>query len=142
MLDYFAYALTESSIGRFPDNVALANNGWPTIVSVFISLSNSSDLMDLTYLQRILSISFSVVTAIPVYFLARRFFAEKIALIAPALFILEPNILINSVSGGTMPIFIFLGTIAIWLFLSNRIKIIIISFAIIGLLSFMRYEGL
>tara|TARA_B100001540_G_scaffold305820_1_gene317226 strand:- start:11219 stop:12799 length:1581 start_codon:yes stop_codon:yes gene_type:complete len=141
-LDYFAYALTERSIGKFPENVALANNGWPTVVSFFMSISNSNDLMNLTYLQRTLGMSFSILTVIPVYFLARRFFTEKIAVIAPALFILEPNIVINSVSGGTLPIFIFLSTTAIWLFLSNRIKIIIISFAIIGFLSFMRYEGL
>ena len=35
-LDYFAYALTESSVGKFPENIALANNGWPTIVSIFV----------------------------------------------------------------------------------------------------------
>ena len=117
-LDYFAYALTERSIGKFPENVALANNGWPTVVSFFMSISNSNDLMNLTYLQRTLGMSFSILTVIPVYFLARRFFTEKIAVIAPALFILEPNIVINSVSGGTLPIFIFLSTTAIWLFLS------------------------
>ena len=142
MLDYFAYALTESSIGRFPDNVALANNGWPTIVSIFVSLSNSNNLMDLTYLQRIIGISFSILTVIPIYFLARKFFTQNIALIAPGLFILEPNILMNSILGGTMPIFIFLGTSIILLFLSDRIKIITVAFALIAILSFMRYEGL
>ena len=91
-LDYFAYALTERSIGKFPENVALANNGWPTVVSFFMSISNSNDLMNITYLQRTLGMSFSILTVIPVYFLARRFFTEKIAVIAPALFILEPNL--------------------------------------------------
>ena len=72
MLDYFAYALSESRIGGFPENVVLINNGWPTFVSIFVSLSQTNNLMELTYLQRILSISFSVLTIIPIYLLVRK----------------------------------------------------------------------
>ena len=141
-LDYFAYSLVESQIGKFPEGVNLVNNGWPTIVSFFFYISNTDNFMHLTYIQRGLSILFSVLTIIPIYFLARRFFTKKIALIAPSLFILEPNILMNSIQGGTVPIFIFLGTMIIYLFLSKNFRSLYPAFALIAILSFIRYEGL
>ena len=60
-LDYFSYAFTTSQIGELPKSWALANNGWPVIVSFFFRLFDG-EFLDYVFLQRFLSIIFNLVT--------------------------------------------------------------------------------
>ena len=66
-LDYFSYAVSMSQSGHFPDEWALANNGWPAFVSIFFSTMNYENFIDYTHMQRILSLTISVLTIIPIY---------------------------------------------------------------------------
>ena len=111
---YFWYGIDMSVTGNFPvagatDNVNPlgTNNLWPTFLSLFFSMLDSNNYLDFMFMQRNLSIFFSVLTAIPIYFLARRFFRKEIALIAPLFFIFEPRIVENSMLGITEPMFVF-----------------------------------
>ena len=127
-IDYFSYAVVTSQQGQLPVNWGLSNNGWPVFLSYFFSIFNSQNFLEFTYLQRSLTIIISVLTIIPVYFLCKRFVNKKIAVIGAALFILDPRIIINSLLGITEPTYILLGTISLFLFLSKRFPIILISF--------------
>lgn len=141
-LDYFSYAGLTSQLGQFPDDVLLANNGWSGFVSIFFSLLDSESFFDYVHLQRLLGIIISVFTIIPVYLLSRQFFPKLFAYIASALFVLEPRIIINSVSGGSHPLFIFLITLSVFMFLTKNNKLNYTSFGVLSLACIIRYEAL
>ncbi len=140
-IDYFSYAVVTSQQGQLPVDWGLTNNGWPVFLSFFFSIFNSQDFLQFTYLQRFLTIIISVLTIIPVYLLCSRFVNKKIAVIGAALFVLDPRIIINSLLGVTEPAYILLGIISLFLFLSKRPTVILISFFTLAVCSIIRYEG-
>jgi len=93
-------------------------------------------------LQRIISLSLSSLTVIPVYFLCRKFFNNKLAIVGASLFIFDPRIILNSLLGITEPLFILLSTIALVLFLKYGRKEIIISLILVSFCTIIRSEGL
>jgi hypothetical protein len=104
-LGYFWYATDLSITNNFPVTHDLPNNFWPTFVSIFFSMSNSQDFMDYMDIQRNLSVIFSVLTSVPLYFLAKKFVKNNLALLVPLIFIFEPRIIENSFTGITEPFF-------------------------------------
>ena len=140
-LFYFRYAIDTSILGNFP-NTHLVNNGWPLLMSIFFSMFHSDNFLDYMTLQRLVSVSISVFTIIPVYLLIRRFFEPKFAIIGSLLFVLDPRIIQNSLLGITEPLYIILVTSSIYFFLSNRINMIYVSFGIAALCAQIRYEGI
>ena len=64
------------------------------------------------------------------------------ALICATAFAFAPRLIENSLLGLTEPLFLLLAIISLNLFLSEKKILIIISFAIAGLFSIVRYEGL
>jgi hypothetical protein len=140
-VDYFSYAVVTSQQGRIPIDWGLTNNGWPIFLSFFFSIFEPQKFLELTYLQRFLSIIISVLTIIPVYLLCSRFVKKQFAVIGAALFVLEPRIIINSILGITEPAYLLLGIISLFLFLSKRHTVVLISFFTLALCSTIRYEG-
>ena len=140
--NYFVYAADTGLKGKLSDVYFLGNSGWSLLLSAFFSMTKYDDPLFLMELQRSLSIFISVVTIIPVYFLCRRFFNQSYSLIGASLFLFQPHIIINSTLGITEPIFLFLGISSLTLFLSNNHKIIYVSFAVAGLFTLIRFEGL
>ena len=141
-LDYFAYSLFIFQNGHLPIDWPIANNGWPVLVSIFYSVNSDGNFMDYTHIQRILSLSISTMTIVPMYFLAKRFFNNLFSILAATLFIFHPLIINNSLLGITEPLFLFLSILAIFLFLSKQKYNIFISFALIATVAIIRYEGL
>jgi hypothetical protein len=139
-LQYFRYAIDTSILGQFP-NIPLTNNGWPILLSIFYSNLNSDNFLEYMTLQRIISISISTLTIIPVYLLLRRFFDYKYALLGSILFIFEPRMIQNSFLGITDSLFILFTTSTLFFFLSSRIKIVYIAFSFAAFATMVRYEG-
>ena len=143
-LFYFRYAIDTSILGHLP-NTILINNGWPVFLSIFYSIFDSifdsNNFLDYMTLQRIITISISTITIIPVYLLLRRFFNYKYALLGSILFLFEPRMIQNSFLGITDSLFILLTTTTLFLILSSRIKIIYIAFAFAAFTTMVRYEG-
>ena len=141
---YFWYANDLSITGAFPDSYPLnfPNNGWPTFLSVFFYFFNSDNFLDYMNLQRSLSIMISVLTVIPVYLLCSRFFDKRYSVIGAALFVFGPFIIQNSLLGITESLYLFVGITSLFLFLSNNIKSVYISFGVAALFTLVRYEGL
>jgi len=140
--NYFIYAADTGLKGKLSDVYFLGNSGWSLLLSAFFSMTKYDDPLFLMELQRSLSIFISVVTIIPVYFLCRRFFNQSYSLIGASLFLFQPHIIINSSLGITEPLFLFLGISSLTLFLNNNHKIIYVSFAVAGLFTLIRFEGL
>jgi len=139
---YFWYANDLSITGTFPVNVAIANNGWPTFLSIFFYFFNSENFLDYMVLQRYVTIIISVATIIPVFILCRKFCGNKLSLIGALLFAFQPRIIENSLSGLSEPLFILLELVCLVLFLQNNFKFKYISFAILALACIIRYEGI
>ncbi|MBM3911339.1 MAG: DUF2079 domain-containing protein, partial [Thaumarchaeota archaeon] len=138
---YFLYAMDVTVLGHLPTNYTFPNNGWSLVLSFFFSIFRFESYVDYTTLQRVLSVVFSVLTAIPTYFLCRKYFSEPLAVIGSLLFVLTPRVIQNSLGGITDPLFIFLTTTSVTLFLSGGKKTYI-SFFVLALSSLVRYESL
>lgn len=141
-LMYFWYANDMSIIGGFPTNYSFPNNGWPTILSFFFSMYHSENFLDYMNIQRTATILISVLTIIPIFLTCKKFVRKEYSLIASAIFVLDPRIIQNSLSGLTEPLFIFLGITSILFFLSDKQKIIFFAFVTAAIFALIRYEGL
>lgn len=143
LTDYFAYASDIVVLGHLPTNFFLPNNGWPIFLSFFFSIFRfDSNPFDYMTLQRLVTISISVLTIIPVYFLCLRFSNKSYAILAAALFAFEPRIIQNSLLGITDPLYILLVASALALFFSSNKKKVYTSFGVVALASLVRAEGL
>ena len=140
--NYFVYAADTGLKGKPSDVYFHANSGWSLLLSTLFSVTKYDDPLFLMELQRSLSIFISVVTIIPVYLLCRRFFNQSYSLVGASLFLFQPHLIINSTLGITEPLFLFLGISSLTLFLNNNQKIVYASFAIMGLFTLIRFEGL
>ena len=138
---YFWYANDLSVTGTFPANVNVPNNGWPTFLSVFFYFFNSENFLDYMALQRYVTIIISVATIIPVFILCRKFCGNELSLLGASLFVFQPRIIENSLSGLTDPLFILLELTCLVLFLQNDFKFKYLSFAFLALACLVRYEG-
>ncbi len=141
-LDNFTYATAINYYGHLPSEWAPANNGWPIFLSIWFSLVNLDSSFDYMQFQRILSIILSSLITIPVYFLCRKFFTNKISLIGAALFAFEPRIILNSILGITEPLFILLGISSLVIFLRYDRKGILIAFTLTSFATIVRSEGI
>lgn len=141
-LRYFLYAMDTTVLGQLPTGYTLPNNGWPLFLSMFFSIFHFDNFLDYVTLQRFLTIIISVATAIPVYFLCKRFFENTFALVGAALFIFHPRIVQNSLLGTTDPLFLLLVSTSLFLFLSHNKIAIYLSFVVAALSALVRYEGL
>ncbi len=142
-LIYFWYAIDMSQSGYFPIGYPDAtNNGWPSFLSIFFALYDSNNFLDFMGLQRLVSITISVATIIPIYLLCKRFVPSIFAVFGAGLFVFEPRIIQNSTLGITEPILLLLLTLSIYLFLKNRINFTYLAFAITSLMILIRIEAI
>ena len=138
---YFWYAIDTSILNSIPTEHPTINNGWPLFLSFVFQLIDSNNFLDFQNVQRISATVISLLTFFPVYFLCSKFFRKSYALIGASLFILEPRLIINSLNGTPEAFYILLISLAIVLFLSDNFKKIYLSFALLGILSLVRFEG-
>lgn len=142
-LKYFWYASDTSILGHLPTwPQSLSNNGWPMILSIFFSIFHFNNFLDYMTLQRLVTISISILTIIPVYLLCRRFVSWNLALVGVALFALDPRIIQNSLLGLTDALYVFLLSWSFYLSLSNNKKAVYASFAISAFTIIVRSEAI
>ena len=79
---------------------------------------------------------------IPLYLLISKFLKKHLAILASAVFAFSPRLIENSLLGTTEAPFLLLIITSLCLFLSDKYKLILISFALAALASLVRYEGL
>lgn len=140
---YFQFANDLIILQNFPSSFSYLESGWPTLLSIFISIFQFNNFSDYVYLQRLITILISVITIIPLYLLSKRIFDSKsLACISTILFVFEPHIVNNSLQGISEPLFILISTTAIYLFLSQNQKIMYSSFVMVALLTIVRTQGI
>ena len=115
---------------------------WPVFLSLFFSLSETNDTMSYITIMRIVSISISVATIPILYLISKSFLDEKYAILATIFFVIEPNIVENSIFAITEPFFIFLGLISLYFIIQKEEKFIFLSFLFAGLAFDTRLNGI
>jgi len=141
-LSYFSYSTETVLLGHLPTTWTPINNGWSMFLSFWFSVVNLENTLQYMQLQRFISLSLSALTVIPVYFLCRKFFDNKLALVGSSLFVFDPRIVLNSLLGITEPLFIILSTISLVLFLKYGRKEIIFSLILASFCTIIRSEGI
>ena len=141
-MDYFIYSTEIISLGHLPTDWTPINNGWSIFLSFWFSIINLESSFQYMQLDRIISIFLSGLITIPVYFLCKKFFDAKIALVGAALFAFDPRLLLNSLLGITEPLFILLGITSVVIFLKYQQKAIIFSFILASFCTIVRSEGI
>ena len=139
---YFWYGNDMSILKQIPTQYGAHNNLWPSILSIFFSVNSSNNILDFMNMQRMLSTIISALTIFPIFFLCRKFFSNKYALLGASFFIFEPRLIINSLQGITEPIYLLIGILIILFSLSQSKKFYFISFGLTAILSLIKYEGL
>jgi len=139
---YFWYANDLSLTKNIPDwgEVYFPNTLWPTFLAVFFSFFSSDNFIEYMELQRAVTTGLSIITVVPIFFLAKFFLNQKYAIIASGLFLFDPRLIENSLGGLSEPLFILLTISSIVLFLNKRISLTYISFVILALATLTRYE--
>ena len=139
---YFFYAIDTMLLGELPKSYTFPNNGWSLFLSLIFPFFDFDSAMEFMTIQRFTSMFFSIITVIPVFFLSRRFFGKNLSLLCAMFFVFEPRIIENSFSGLIDPLFIFLATSSLALFLSENKKSVYVGFILVSLISIVRYEGI
>jgi len=138
----FVYAAKTVFEGSLPVGYGTTNTGWGNFLSLFFSLSDTSDPFYLMQIQRSLSIVLSTITIIPAFFIFRKFVNIRWALFGSVLLIIEPRLLMMSLEGINYSLFIFIFVLAIALFLKKTNISLFLSFGCIACATLVRYEGL
>jgi len=139
-LDNFTYATAINYYGYLPIEWTPINNGWPIFLSFWFSVIKLDNSFEYMELQRTISIVLSSLIMIPVYFLCKKYFDEKIALVGVALIAFDPRMVLNSLLGITDSLFILLGITSLVLFLKYERKIMLLSFILASCATIVRAE--
>ena len=116
--------------------------GWSLVLAPFMAIVNSDDFLDYGSAARILSITISIITIIPMYILARRFFDEKYSLVASCLFAFEPHLNYNSGTALSEPLLILVLILSLNFILSDKTKYHYLAFIFTGLCWWVRLEAI
>ena len=138
----FVYASKTVFDNGLPIGYSVTNTGWANFLSflfLFFDKTNPSQLMDV---QRIASIIISTITALPIFFILRRFVDYKFALFGSLLLIVEPRLLLISLEGINYSLFFFLFVLTITFFLKKTSFSLFLSFVCLAFCAIVRYEGL
>lgn len=137
---YFSHAIDLSITGESP--IGISNDGWPQLVSLFFKFSDSKNFLDYMNLQSYLTMIFSTLTIIPLYYFSKKFVSKYFALICTIFFVFEPRIIQNSLIGTTDPLFILLVVTSLALVVQKNKCLIAVSFVTVALAAVIRAEGL
>ncbi len=140
-VDHFFYATEIVMLESLPKNWMPINNGWPIFLSFWFLIFRLEDTEQYMGLQRILTIIFSSLTVVPIYFICKNFVEAKYAIFGSILFGLDPRIILNSLIGSTDPLYIFLGAMSFAFLLRNKKYDIYLAFIFASLSTIIRGEG-
>ena len=115
--------------------------GWPIFMAPFFNLVDSNDFLDYVNIARTLGLILSTITVLPMYLLSRKFFDVKYSLCATGLFAFEPHLNYVAGQGMTEPLYILAIIISLYFMLQKNSNYSYLSFLTIGLLWWVRWQG-
>ena len=140
-LSYFSFSYETKILGHTPEMIPFTNLGWTYVLTFFFNIFSFETAIEYMNLQKIITITISSITIIPVYLLCRKFTEKKYALFASSLFVFDPRIIENSLLGITDTLYIFMITFVFVLFFNTQKKYVYFAFALTALTTLVRAEG-
>ena len=116
--------------------------GWSIFISPFFHMTDSNNFLEYVSIARGLGLAISIITIIPMYVLARKFFDAKYSLCAVGLFAFEPHLNHVSGLGYTEPLYILATILSLYFILNKNSNYSYLSFLTIGLLWWVRWNGI
>jgi 4-amino-4-deoxy-L-arabinose transferase-like glycosyltransferase len=116
--------------------------GWSIFISPFFHMTDSNNFLDYVNIARVLGLAISLITIIPMYSLSRKFFDAKYSLCAVGLFAFEPHLNHVSGLGMTEPLYILATILSLYFILNKNSNYSYLSFLTIGLLWWVRWNGI
>ena len=104
----FVYSMKTIFEGTLPVGYTTTNTGWANFLSLIFLGLDKSDPEFLMSIQRSCSILFSVLIILPAFYIFKRFFDPKLALLPCFLLIIEPRLLLISLEGINYSFYFFL----------------------------------
>ena len=116
--------------------------GWSIFISPFFNIIDSNNFLDYVNITRGLGLAISIITIVPMYALARKFFDAKYSLCAVGLFAFEPHLNYVSGLGYTEPLYILATILSLYFLLNKNSNYSYLSFLTIGFLWWVRWNGI
>lgn len=101
----------------------------------------NDNFLDYSNTLRLLGMSVSTLTIIPMYGLSRKFFDQKFSIVAASLFAFEPHLNYNSSFGFSEPLYIVTIILSFYFIVNHKEKFSYISFIFAGFVWWIRIEG-
>jgi hypothetical protein len=138
----FVYAMKTIIEGNLPEGYLVTNSGWSNFLSFLFMFSDRTEPLHLMNIQRMSTIIISSLTAIPSFYLLKKFVDTKWALFGSFMLVIEPRLLLASLEGLNYTLFFFIFISSLVLFLKKTSLGFFLSFVCIALLALVRYEGI
>ena len=116
--------------------------GWSIFISPFFHTTDSNNFLDYLNIARVLGLMISLITIVPMYLLSRKFFDTKYSICAVGLFAFEPHLNHVSGLGMTEPLYILAIILSLYFILNKNSNYSYLSFLTIGLLWWIRWNGI
>lgn len=115
---------------------------WSGLLAIFFIPFHFDSYDGYFTILEIVSISISTLSGIVLYLIAKKIISKKFALLATAFFVLEPNIIENSILGLTEQLFILIGLCSFYFAIQKNTKLLLLSFIFAGLAFDTRPNGI
>ena len=139
--DAFYFILTALSFQDF-ENVGGRYFMWSGLLAIIFAPFHFVNYDGYFTILRLLSILLSSFSGIILYLIAKQIMSKKFALLSMAFFVIEPNIIENSVFGMSEPLFILLGLTSFYFAIHKNPKFHLLSFVFAGLAFDTRPNGI
>ena len=116
--------------------------GWSIFISPFFHMTDSNNFLDYVNIARVLGLMISIIAIVPMYLLSRKFFDAKYSICAVGLFAFEPHLNHVSGLGMTEPLYILAIILSLYFILNKNSNYSYLSFLTIGLLWWIRWNGI
>ena len=116
--------------------------GWSIFISPFFHTTDSNNFLDYLNIARVLGLMISLIAIVPMYLLSRKFFDAKYSICAVGLFAFEPHLNHVSGLGMTESLYILAIILSLYFILNKNSNYSYLSFLTIGLLWWIRWNGI
>jgi len=139
--DAFYFILTALSFQDF-ENVGGQYFMWSGLLALLFAPFQFVNYDGYFTILRLFSILLSSFSGVILYLIAKQIMSKKFALLSMAFFVIEPNLIENSIFGMTEPLFILLGLTSFYFAIQKNPKFHLLSFVFAGLAFDTRPNGI
>jgi len=140
--DAFYFIITALSFQESFENVGGRYLMWSGLLAIIFAPFHFVNYDGYFTILRVVSITLSSFSGLVLYLIAKQIMSKKFALLSMAFFVIEPNIIENSVFGMSESLFILLGLTSFYFAIHKNPKFHLLSFVFAGLAFNTRPNGI